>query len=107
LIALTEFLKLQKKKRTGNLCRRKRGENVFQLTTEVLSVFGVTERPVRSRMPKTIYLYHPERMTDGGVGPPIPSGTDDGWGVLARPYPSVERKKTDFWKTMQGRGGPK
>ena len=75
--------------------------------TEVLSVFGVTERPVRSRMPKTIYLYHPERMTDGGVGPPIPSGTDDGWGVLARPYPSVERKKTDFWKTMQGRGGPK
>jgi hypothetical protein len=38
-------------------------------------------------------------MTDGGVGPPIPSGTDDGWGVLARPYPSVERKKTDFWKT--------
>jgi hypothetical protein len=80
-------------------------------STEVLlfklSVFGVTERPVRSRMPKTIYLYHPERMTDGGVGPPIPSGTDDGWGVLARPYPSVERKKTDFWKTMEGRGGPK
>jgi len=76
-------------------------------STEVLSVFGVTERPVRSRMPKTIYLYHPERMTDGGVGPPIPSGTDDGWGVLARPYPSVERKKTDFWKTIQGRGGPK
>jgi len=81
------------------------GKNIF--FTEVLSVFGVTERPVRSRMPKTIYLYHPERMTDGGVGPPIPSGTDDGWGVLARPYPSVERKKIDFWKTIQGRGGPK
>ena len=80
------------------------GETV---TTEVLSVFGVTERHARSRMPKTIYLYHPERMTDGGVGPPIPSGTDDGWGVLARPYPSVERKKIDFWKTIQGRGGPR
>ena len=79
----------------------------MQNITAVLSVFGVTERPVRSRMPKTIYLYHPERMTDGGVGPPIPSGTDDGWGVLARPYPSVERKKIDFWKTIQGRGGPK
>ena len=76
-------------------------------STEVLSVFGVTERPVRSRMPKTIYPYHPLRMTDGGVGPPIPSGTDDGWGVWAWPYPSVERKKIDFWKTMQGRGGPK
>jgi hypothetical protein len=69
--------------------------------------FGVTERHARSRMPKTIYLYQPERMTDGKVGPPIPSGTDDGWGVLARPYPSVERKKIDFWKTIQGRGGPK
>ncbi len=22
-------------------------------------------------------------------------------------YPSVERKKIDFWKTIQGRGGPK
>jgi len=38
-------------------------------STVVLSVFGVTERPVRSRMPKTIYLYHPERMTDGGFWP--------------------------------------
>ncbi len=46
-------------------------------------------------------------MTDGGVGPPIPSGTDDGWGVLDRSYPSVERKRIDFWKTIQGRGGPK
>jgi hypothetical protein len=46
-------------------------------------------------------------MTDGGVGPPIPAGTDDGWVFLVRPYPSVERKKNDFWKTMEGRGGPK
>jgi hypothetical protein len=35
-------------------------------------------------------------MTDGGVGPPIPAGTDDGWGFLVRPYPSVERKKMIF-----------
>jgi hypothetical protein len=96
-----------------------------QTSTAVLSVFGVTERPVRPRMPRPIYLYHPVRMTDGGfrdtytirngcffcflrmgvfvrmgvffvfsgtkpirnrrmrmtdgvVGPPIPSGPDDG-----------------------------
>ena len=35
-------------------------------TTSVLSVFGVTERSVRPRMPRPIYLYHPVRMTDGG-----------------------------------------
>ena len=56
---------------------------------------------------QTIYLYHAVRMTDGGVGPPIPAGTDDGWGVLARPYPVRGKKNNDFWNTMEGRGGPK
>ncbi len=46
-------------------------------------------------------------MTAGGVGPPIPAGTDDGWGVLSRPYPVRGKKNNDFWKTMKGRGGPK
>jgi hypothetical protein len=54
-------------------------------TTAVLSVFGVTERPVRARMTRPIYLYHPVRMTDGGFGTLIPAGTDDGWGILALP----------------------
>ena len=35
-------------------------------STEVLSVFGVTDRSVRSRIPRSIYLHHPVRMTDGG-----------------------------------------
>jgi hypothetical protein len=42
-------------------------------------------------------------MTDGGFGPPIRAETDDGWGVLVSPYPSVERKKSDFQKTMARR----
>ena len=96
--------------------------------TAVLSVFGVTERPVRPHMPRTIYLYHPVRMTDGGfrltnfrdtytirpdgyfflvfsgtkthmtmtdgvVGPPVPSGPDDGWGVSPDPSVSVIRPR--------------
>jgi hypothetical protein len=52
---------------------------------KVLSVFGVTERPVRARMPRPIYLYHAVRMTDGGFGTLIPAGTDDGWGILTCP----------------------
>ena len=35
-------------------------------------------------------------MTDGGFGTLIQTGTDDGWGFWARPYPSVERKKLIF-----------
>jgi hypothetical protein len=41
-------------------------------------------------------------MTDGGVGPPIPVGTDDGWF-----WSGPERKKTDLEKTIEGRGGTK
>ena len=55
----------------------------------------------------TIYPYHAVRMTDGGFGPPTPSVTDDGWGVLVSPYPSVEGQKTDFQRTNERRGGPK
>jgi hypothetical protein len=32
-------------------------------------------------------------MTDGGVGPPIPSVTDDGWGVSQDPSVSVIRPR--------------
>jgi hypothetical protein len=32
-------------------------------------------------------------MTDGGVGPPIPSGTDDGWGGFGQTVPVREKKK--------------
>jgi hypothetical protein len=35
---------------------------------------------------------HPLRMTDGGFGPPIPSATDDGWGVSLNPSVSVIRR---------------
>ena len=41
----------------------------------------------------TGHLYHPLRMTDGGVGPPIPSATDDGWGVSLNPSVSVIRRR--------------
>jgi hypothetical protein len=37
-------------------------------------------------------VYHAVRRTDGGFGTLIPATTDDGWGVLARPYPSVNKK---------------
>ncbi len=37
--------------------------------------------------------YHPLRMTDGGVGSPIPSSTDDGWGVSLNPSVSVIRRR--------------
>jgi hypothetical protein len=53
-------------------------------------------------MPRPIYLHHAVRMTDGGVGPPIPAGTDVGWGVLVRPYPSIRKKKNDFSRTNGG-----
>jgi hypothetical protein len=46
-------------------------------------------------------------MTDGGVGSPIPDRTDDGWGFLVSPYPSVERNKTIFGRQWRGRGGSK
>jgi hypothetical protein len=32
-------------------------------------------------------------MTDGGFGPPIPSVTDDGWGVFLNPSVSVIRRR--------------
>ena len=32
-------------------------------------------------------------MTDWGVGPPIPSGPDDGWGVSPDPSVSVIRPR--------------
>ena len=32
-------------------------------------------------------------MTEGGVGPPIPSGPDDGWGVSPDPSVSVIRPR--------------
>jgi hypothetical protein len=35
-------------------------------TDETTKVFGVTERSVRPRIPRPIYLDHPVRMTDGG-----------------------------------------
>ena len=38
----------------------------WESSTEVLFVFGVTERTVRPRIPRSIYLYHPVRMTEGG-----------------------------------------
>ena len=44
-------------------------------------------------------------MTDG-VRPLITIRTDDGWGVLVRPYPSVTVQKTDFgprkWRVEEG-----
>jgi hypothetical protein len=35
-------------------------------------------------------------MTDGGVGPPIPSVTDDGWGVSQDPSVSVIRPRNPW-----------
>jgi len=46
--------------------------------------FWVAERPVRSRMPRPIYLYHPVRMTDGGFDKLVPSGTDGMGGPTPR-----------------------
>ncbi len=51
----------------GGPLRSPQGQKLHAVSfTAVLSVFGVTERPVRPRMPRPIYLYHPVRMTDGG-----------------------------------------
>ena len=41
----------------------------------------------------TGHLYHAVRMTDGGVGPPIPCGPHDGWGVSQDPSVSVIRPR--------------
>ncbi len=38
-------------------------------------------------------MSHSVRMTDGGVGPPIPSVTDYGWGVSQDPSVSVIRPR--------------
>ena len=54
-------------------------------------------------MPRTIYLYHPERMTDGGFDTLIPVGTVEGWGVLDSPYPFGKKKKSllsDFLRLL-------
>ena len=39
-------------------------------------------------------------MTDGVVGPPIPSGPDDGWGVSPDPSVSVIRPRIGPRSTM-------
>jgi hypothetical protein len=45
---------------------------------------------------------------DGRLGHfPIPSTTDDGWGIRFVRTPSVKKKKTDVCPRIEGRGGPK
>jgi hypothetical protein len=55
--------------------------------------YGDGEVRYCGQMGCTGHLYHAVRMTDGGVGPPIPSVTDDGWGVSQDPSVSVIRPR--------------
>ncbi len=41
-------------------------------------------------------------MTDGGVGSPIPSATDDGWGVSLNPSVSFIRRRIGPLESHQG-----
>ena len=76
---------------------------IYLFHSFVLSVFGLTERSVRFRMPRPFYLYHSERLTGGGFG--LPNPTDGGLpGPFRVRHPSTLRKNPLFPAVRLGEG---